>query len=610
MNFVLPLRPSRSAKTSKTTNASNKNNTLQPPPESPRRRPSLATRAGIVKRRSSIVTAFNAPSMSLFEAMFGDDFPDAFANGDGRSCKSRKSMLDLPAELLEIVCQSLSKMDIKRLRFTCRELAEKAELRIDRVYISPNRANLDCLNNIINHPRLCLQVQEIVWDDAQLVEYPTIQSFRAALTSDDREARVILEDHLRTPVQSGSDNNAAYAPISVEDCVQEDRGFTELGKAILLNSDDRMSRNLIASSAAMMSVEESYSLYQKLYQDEKEIIKRGWDVSGLQHALTHISNLKRITLTSEVWRSSGSLPTYDTPFLRALPPGFRKPSISPWTEPGFDSVLPNEEITRELRELSTEQHLPVIWRGYSIIMSSLIKDPVPSLEELIVDAGMEADGLPRHLFAERNLDYNNTIRALSTTQLKRLQLPLINYTGSVSIGLLYDLILAMPYLEHLDLMWTTPFPFTADFPEQTYRRLKSIRLHRSEVDGSWLLDLIKRSENLQTVTLDRVKIGPARDPWTGRKLLFTQLREYYATVNCRGPRFTWVELPWWARGRLSIRRQMLDNELDAFLHDGTESPWHEADVAATIEQQSEFKPGFGWIIDGRDPEFRQKRLRQ
>ncbi|KAF9694341.1 hypothetical protein EKO04_007557 [Ascochyta lentis] len=612
MNFVLPLRPSRSAKPSNTIKASSSSKSLQPPPpESPRRRPSLATRAGVVKRRSSVATTFNAPSMSLLEAMFGDDFPDAFANGDGRSCKSRKTMLDLPAEILGAICQPLTKADIKRLRLTCRELAEKVELRIDRVYISPNRANLDNLNNILNHPRHCLQVQEIVWDDAQLIEYPTIQSFRAALTSDDREAEIILELHVKALFEAGGNNNTAFRSIGLQDFIKHEGGLTELAKAALFNSNDTVSRDYIASNATTtMSVEESYDLYQKLYQDEKEIIKRGWDVNGLQRALTHIPNLKRITLTSEVWRSRRCrpIPTYDPPFFRALPPGFRKPSPPPWGEPGSDFEWQDQKIAHELDQLSTEQHLPVQWRGYSIIMSCLMTNPAPTLEEFVVDAGDNGSGLPCHLFTSKNLDYSNTIRALSNMQLKRLQLPLVTFTGLVPVGHLYDLIVTMPHLEHLDLMWNTSPPITADFPDHTCRTLKSITLHLSVVDCRWLLDLIKRSEDLQTVTLDAVQIGVWRDPFTGRESLFLPLREYFSMVKRRGPTFTWIDSPLCGRA-YDGRWRMLDNELNAFLYNGAEWPWPKDGTVHSFAERCAIKPGFGWTVDVRDPEFRQKRLR-
>ncbi|KAF2631004.1 hypothetical protein BU25DRAFT_325212, partial [Macroventuria anomochaeta] len=478
----------------------------------------LATRAGVVKRRGNVVTTFNAPSMSFFEAMFGDDFPDAFANGDGRSCKSRKTLLDLPAEILEIVCQSLSKLDIMRLRLTSRGLAEMVELRIERVYISPNRANLECLNTILNHPRYHLRVEELVWDDAQLEDYPTFEKFREALQSDQEKARAALEDHFSTFFQSGDGNDSEYESISVEDCIQEDGILTHIGKAILLSADDKKSRDIIATHAALMSVEDSYVLYQKLYQDEKEIIKRGWDVAGLQRAFTQLPNLRRITITSEVWRPWNPIPSYNSPFYRALPPGFRKPSVWPWVDRShLDSPQPFY-LDRSKQDVS-EHHLPAKWRGYSIIMSSLVASPATHLQEFVLDVGNETIGLPHELFALPNIDYTNTIRVLSTTPLKKLQLSFIEhvtsgYSGpaSADIDLLMYVISAAPYLEHLDLKWNTlphqtNSPFADGFLEQNCPRLKHVALRHAKIASAWLYNFVTNSENLEIVVLDKIELA-------------------------------------------------------------------------------------------------------
>lgn len=337
--------------------------------------------------------------MSFFEAMFGDDFPGTFAIGDGRSCKSMKTLLDLPAEILEIIGQYLSGLDIKRSRLTCRELAEKVQLRIDRAYISPNRANLDRLNLILDHPQYRLRVQEIVWDDAQLVEYPTIEHFSAALAHDRYEAR---KGHIHALGFSGTDRDADYGPIDVDKCTQEDDSLARFGKPIIHSSNIQITRDMNAGNAAEMSVEESYALYQKLYQDEIEIIRRGWDVGGLQRALTGFPQLKRIILTSEVWRASGSLLTYETPFFRALPPGFQKPSVSPWRQTNLD--LRFGETAHSSQRLSTKRHLPATSRGYSIIVSLLETNSVPQLEAFAIDGGTELQDLS-HLFAMQSLDH-------------------------------------------------------------------------------------------------------------------------------------------------------------------------------------------------------------
>jgi hypothetical protein len=554
--------------------------------------------------------------MSFFEAMFGDDFPDAFAKGDGRSCKSRKTILDLPAELLEAVSRFLSLTEIKQFRLTSRELAEKVDLRIARVYISPNRANLDCLNNILNHPRYHLHVQEIVWDDSQLDKYATLEQFREALESESRKARGALEDRLQTLNQTKNSYDTEYEPISLDECIEEDGGLSIRCKAMLLRSDDPDLIDLIASHAAPMNLEESYVLYQKLYQDEKEIIKRGWDVAALQRALERLPNLQRITLTTDVWRTRASIPTYDTPFFRAIPPGFRKPLVSPWSY-----SHKRTEIQQFSKAMTQETNcLPAQWRGYSIIMASLIAVPTPHLQEFVVDVGREWLGLPYQLFYMPSLDYDNTLRAMSVTHLRKLQLSLSpvyawpdcepDGPSSACPNALRDLLSCLHCLEDLDLAFNDydveRFSPADDFPEHIYRKLRAFALRNTVVHGSTLFSLISDADKLETVVLDKllIRLPISGGPVSLRNCFFARLRDHYTRLSYKGPKFTWIQKSFHSGAQNVSRWEVLDHELDAFLYGGGESPWAPDE---NTENESTFKPGFGWIMDDKDLRFRKTR---
>lgn len=550
--------------------------------------------------------------MSFFEAMFGDDFPDAFAR-DGRSCKSKRTLLDLPAEILEVICQSLSKLDLKRLRLTSRELAGMVELRIDRVYISPNRANLDCLNNILNHPSYCLQVQELVWDDARLEQLPTFDVFRERIGSDQAKARVALEDHLSTLFQNNAEDDAEFESIGVQDCLQDDGELTDIGKAILLSANDEKSKDIIANRAAIMSVEDSYVLYQKVYQDEGEIVKRGWDVTALQRALEQLPNVRRITITSEIWRPWHLIPTYDTPFHRALPAGFRKPSVWPWVD---RSHIDSPDLFA-LDE--SAQHLPAKWRGYSIIMSSLASRPVPNLQEFVLDTGSENIGLPKELFASPNLDYTNSIQVFSTIPLKKLQLSIVEHPirGELrdrnidDIGLLKGVISVTPNLEDLDLKWSLSPNYQDEsfdeFFDESFLRarcpgLKNIALRHARLSHDWLYHVITSLGNLVSVTLDKIYI----ETRTYREVsIFHRFQQHYAGRCFRGPNFTWIEYlrdpadPESVQLRTSKLWAVVDDELDAFLYDGGELPFESLFQGGA--QGALLKADFGWIMNGRDP---------
>ncbi|KAF3052536.1 hypothetical protein E8E11_001904 [Didymella keratinophila] len=562
---------------------------------------------------------FNAPSMSFFEAMFGDDFPDAFAH-DGRSCKSNKTLLDLPAELLEIICQHLTGLAIKHLRLTSRELAEKVELRIDRVYVSPNRANIDCLNNILDHPHYSIQVKELVWDDEQLGKIPTLDIFRDRIKHDEAQARIALEDHLSTLFVNQVGEEADYESIGVQDCLRDDGDLTDIGKAILLNANDERSRKIIVSHAVSMSVEDSYDLYQKLYQDEREIIKRRWDEHALLRAFEHLPNLRRITITTEVWRLWHLVPLYDTPFRRALPAGFSKPSSRPWSDWGL-----SELFCTGLARDGTLQNCRMKERGYSTLMSVLASRPVFGLQEFIVDTGCENIGLPLDPFTYPELkytflDYTKCVQVLSTVPLRKLQLSIVEEGTQRHEGprgeLLRDVLSVIASLEDLDLKYNVPEPhggacelFDETFLGAHCPRLKRFALHLAKVENRWLFNVITRLENLEYVVLDRIQLeysGSDSDS------VFHCLQQHYSGRCSRGPSFTWAEAlchhvksdsrPF----RTSRWLATVQEELDAFLYGGGEFPltWLEADMPYFSRRRAVIKHNVGWLVDARDPTIR------
>lgn len=559
--------------------------------------------------------------MSFFEAMFGDDFPDAFAH-DGRSCKSNKTLLDLPAELLEIICKYLPGLAIKHLRLTSGELAEKVDLRIDRVYVSPNRANLDCLNNILDHPRYSIQVKELVWDDAQLDEIPTLDIFRDRIKHDEAQAKFALEDHLSTLFEHPTEEEADYEPIGVQDCLRDDGWLTDIGKAMLLNANDERSKNIIVSHAASMSVEDSYDLYQKLYQDEREIIKRGWDENALLRAFEQLPTLRRITITTEVWRPWHLVPVYDTPFRRALPAGFRKPSVRPWADWGLSKLF-----RWDLERDGILQNYRLEERGYSILMPLLASRPVFGLQEFILDTGCENVGLPLDPFTYPELkytfrDYTKCVQFCSTAPLRKLQLSLVEEGAQIHEGpradLLRDVLSVIPGLEDLDLKYNVLEPhggawelFDKTFLRAHCPRLRRLTLRLAKVDNRWLFNVITSLENLKHIVLDRIQLecsGPDSDS------VFHRLQQHYSSQASRGPSFTWVEaLCYHVKSdirpfRTSRWLATVQEELDAFVYDGGDFPliWLEPDTPYFSRRRAVVRHNVGWLVDARDPAFRTR----
>lgn len=65
-----------------------------------------------------------------------------------------------------------------------------------------------------------------------------------------------------------------------------------------------------------------------MYEEQQAIIEDGEDVETLRLRLTSLPSLKRVTITSEVWRVFYLFPRFEIPLFRSLPPGFQMPL--PW----------------------------------------------------------------------------------------------------------------------------------------------------------------------------------------------------------------------------------------------------------------------------------------
>lgn len=593
------------------------------PARSHRRKPSLSIRAGVTKRRVSAVTAAsasNVPSLSFMEELFGDEFPEAFATDPYRGRPNAKSLLDLPVELLSLTCQYLSGLDIKRLRLANQHLAKHVDLRIDRVYISPNHANLNCLQWVVQHPRHSNRVREIVWDDAQLEEYPTLESFRQAIALDQVQWTAEIERRLERSMQGHSNGTVDYDFLDRDVFFPLDERLNDVAKDFLLEYDDKFSRAVLARSAFMMSLTESYVLYTKLYQEEQDLMKRRVDVTALEHALQHLPGLRRITLTSEVWRPWSYVPRYDTPYHRSLPIGFRKPTVWPWLD-----KRPQETEAMLERRLSTLLQpltgwLPSSWRGYSIVTSALLSQPSTNIEEFIIDTGRERTGLNRNLYTQANLELVQTVSLFRQLPLKRLQLVINNVSCSDLPSVpsptpplwkqLKRTLNELRHLTHFDLQLhgdhAQCFDWEDVLPSFLASQLKTLALRAMVVAEPSLLRLIQRMQNAQHITLDNVTFVHNKDASQCTEAahpeqFFYTLRDYYAETTSHDaycgvrPLFTWIEDlgPW---QYFFHRCRMVREEINDFLYGGWDCPF----------DMSHVKENVGWVIDTRDPEFKQR----
>ncbi|RMZ72658.1 Cyclin-like F-box [Pyrenophora seminiperda CCB06] len=583
--------------------------------KSHRRKPSLTIRSGVTKRRVSAVsaaTASNVPSITFMENLFGAEFPEAFDSTDERSFKSKKTILDLPTELLDIVCEYVSKLDIKRLRLASKRLADSVYLRIDRVYISPNRANLDYLRTILAHPRYKGRVHEIVFDGTRLEEYPTLESFRKAIIFGERHIRLAICKRLDEALEIyGDDGIQYYHFLNGEGMFKDTDGYlNDAVKEILLRYEDDFSRDVLARNAMMMSIADSYAVYQDLYREEQEIASQQLDAEALHQALAGFPKLKRITLTSETWWPWNIQPRYNTPFRRSLPSGFRKPVAYS----GYDDPVPLG--VTHLNQLPEPDRS--VCRGYSIVLSALLSMPVPSIEELIFDSSNNSRvGMPWHIFdSNKSAFLDSTKLMFRRTPLNRLQLSFVycactstTHQGSNIKAIIPILLSELRNLEHLDLNmrgwdWYDDQSVTYLLHEQRITTLKTLTLRHCVMSEDELYNLIIALKSVQHVTLCHMTIdGSEPVHWVQT---FERLRDYYATtMQISKPHYTIIEpLPSeggdvgddgeWLAEHYS---HLVDEEVDAFLYREADCPFLE-----TAEREDEWdviRRDVGWrVYDG------------
>jgi hypothetical protein len=322
--------------------------------------------------------------------------------------------LSLPVDILCLVFEHLTQRDLKKLRLVNHALHKLVSLRIPRVFLSPNRTNIDAFRGIASSA-FRTQVREIIWDDAKLEFYE-----RQKLSKFDA-----LRSREEFRLHGG-----------VIEIILHEKTFQHFVKTIEEQADDlgeeeavvRM-EELWGSNPKEMTIEESFDLYKNLYDEQQAIIKSREDVETLTLGLASFPNLERITISSETWRIKPLFPRFSTPFFRSLPPEFQMPL--PWAWIGRESDDPPETLLQKLMLPWDEAREE--WRGYQIVISALTSTN-HSVKELIIDTNYELTGISYQLFtSEQSIGYTATVQLFRTVPLTRLEL-MLNTTTAEEIG--------------------------------------------------------------------------------------------------------------------------------------------------------------------------------
>lgn len=250
--------------------------------------------------------------------------------------------------------------------------------------------------SVVSRDDYKLQVQEIVWDDAQLEYYcagpGSIHDLDNYTPDRDRAGPKTLADFVSNTDFLNSKDKAVY-----------DLRMTELW----------------GPNAEVISAEESFQIYRQLWDEQQRIMEASEDVNTLRLGLLELPNLTRITLTREAWRLHHFFPLYETPFFRSLKPGMRM--VYPWPWLGEESSELREEEQNKERVRSPWDQPHQEWRGYSIVVSEMLSTVNHhKVCEFLIDVHREQTGISQQLFCTPNLDLANTgalFQALDLTQL-------------------------------------------------------------------------------------------------------------------------------------------------------------------------------------------------
>ncbi|KAI8659800.1 hypothetical protein NCS56_01198000 [Fusarium sp. Ph1] len=183
--------------------------------------------------------------------------------------------LSLPNELVGSICHLLPNSTIKNLRLTCRFFADKAQLRLRRVFISPNLDNFGALRGIADHDTFRRGIEEIIWDDATLKPIQRDERWNSCGWDPDAE-----------------DSDEEEEPVS--------QWFVRLCKTSIAHLKQRMAYQNRPDTVARqeeldnaMSFQESLKHYRVLMQRQQDILQIRADEDASRYTLQRFPRLKR-----------------------------------------------------------------------------------------------------------------------------------------------------------------------------------------------------------------------------------------------------------------------------------------------------------------------------
>ncbi|KAI1340017.1 hypothetical protein F5Y15DRAFT_415442 [Xylariaceae sp. FL0016] len=307
---------------------------------------------------------------------------------------STSVLVTLPGELFVAVASYLPNSAIKNLRLACKALHERAILRLERVFLSPNPRNIEVLRAIADHDEFRQHVVELIWDDAQLLgDVPHPDEY--------------LLPRDEPPLPWESPPPPQEFPRWYSQGCQDNILYLTGGRNCVKRSTHPDLSAAKQKLDEFLRIEASWSHYQELYRQQRDTIVAGADIEALRYSLSRFPALRRITITPAA-HGMPLLPLYETPMIRALPTGFNYPLPRGWPTPG-----PNNEQYRLRPWVDDDEREKDKWRGFRIITRELANTQQKHhVTELVLDVHHLPTGLNCHIFEQPNEEYDNLVKIM------------------------------------------------------------------------------------------------------------------------------------------------------------------------------------------------------
>ncbi|KAJ5763281.1 hypothetical protein N7533_001962 [Penicillium manginii] len=535
---------------------------------------------------------------------------------------------NLPPELWYAISSYLPNRDIKSLRLVSKRFCNSVELRLGRVFLSANPLNIKVFRAIADHEEFRHKISEIVWDDARFARGPSTEIIHP-------------EQGLYLPITDASDEETEFESRQHHDEIQGppnwevyesdfdfgDREDTEFGdpiyqlrnsanfrgrncplwfKAACVNNIEhifmrRRKLNMIEAwhqkfkderklGKAALSMNESWKIYQSLLRKQADVLAGNYDEEAFLYGLERFTALKRVTITPAA-HGVPFAPLYQSPMIRAFPPGFNYPIPRGW--PISTTEEPEDVITFPWQQVD-ERHREK-YHAFRIVTRTLAQQK-HNVVELILEARQLYTGINCTIFDQPCMEHDNLLTILKKPGFRRLDISLIfGGRGSATenwktfrngrlhktLGTMTDLEEFTFYTAGLDNCYewknppvdTNPVSLEHIFPVEKWSKLRHFALSRFIVSQADLITLLsKLPDTLRSVRLSFLVFFENATSWhTFLEELRTKIQERSLWPGHRPNVIIGNERTFLLLGGAV----WLGKAVDDFLYEGGENPFYD-----------------------------------